>query len=211
MPVVFPRALLSGSLVGRSASSHPSGLLAHAPRVALPSNGPICARSDAARQCVPRLKWMQSTWAGVNALAGTARRDYACTRLAGCFGAQMTEYVLGAIMVEDRPRGSRPSVALGLCARDGRGGALVWGTLGSPWPARKSARKNRFQSLRISSPNVKAPDRPKLSPQSCGCLVCLRGCLRSGTFMVVCVCVCAQKSHLDSCSEAWHALNLRRA
>lgn len=50
-----------------------------------------------------RLRWMQSTWAGVNALvAGTAKRDYVVTRAAGCFGQQMAGYVLGHILVLER-------------------------------------------------------------------------------------------------------------
>jgi len=47
------------------------------------------------------LRWLQSTWAGVNPLAGAKRRGYTCTRLAGCFGPQMAEYVFGAILSED--------------------------------------------------------------------------------------------------------------
>lgn len=50
---------------------------------------------------VQGLTWMQSTWAGVNALANTSRRDFTCTRLAGCFGPQMSEYVFGAIFSDD--------------------------------------------------------------------------------------------------------------
>lgn len=49
---------------------------------------------------VPGLRWMQSTWAGVNALVGVQRRDFTCTRLAGCMGPQMAEYVMGAITSE---------------------------------------------------------------------------------------------------------------
>eukprot|EP00927_Polykrikos_kofoidii_P055854 TRINITY_DN5003_c0_g1_i3.p1 TRINITY_DN5003_c0_g1~~TRINITY_DN5003_c0_g1_i3.p1 ORF type:complete len:350 (-),score=65.97 TRINITY_DN5003_c0_g1_i3:58-1017(-) len=47
---------------------------------------------------VKGLKWLQSTWAGINALANTNRRDYTCTKLGGCFGAQMAEYVIGALL-----------------------------------------------------------------------------------------------------------------
>ena len=36
------------------------------------------------------LKWMQSTWAGVNPiLSGTSKRNYTLTRLGGCFGPLM--------------------------------------------------------------------------------------------------------------------------
>lgn len=34
-----------------------------------------------------KLRWMQSTWAGVNVLfSNTTKRDYVCTRVAGIFG-----------------------------------------------------------------------------------------------------------------------------
>ena len=40
----------------------------------------------------PKLAWLQSTFAGCNQLlTGSARRDYAATRLAGCFGPCMAE------------------------------------------------------------------------------------------------------------------------
>jgi lactate dehydrogenase-like 2-hydroxyacid dehydrogenase len=42
------------------------------------------------------LKWMQSTYAGVDALFKlSGRRDYDCTRVSGVFGQQITEYVMG--------------------------------------------------------------------------------------------------------------------
>ena len=38
------------------------------------------------------LRWMQSTWAGVNTIfTGSQKRDFALTRLGGCFGTQMAE------------------------------------------------------------------------------------------------------------------------
>jgi len=52
-------------------------------------------------ESVRNLRWLQSTWAGVNALASTKRRDYTCSRLAGCFGSQMSEYVFGAIFLDE--------------------------------------------------------------------------------------------------------------
>jgi len=47
------------------------------------------------------LKWLQSTWAGINAFSNVKRRDFTCTRLAGCMGHQMSEYVFGAIFSDD--------------------------------------------------------------------------------------------------------------
>ena len=49
------------------------------------------------------LRWMQSSWAGVNALFdSTTKRDYACTRVAGVFGPLMAEYVLGHVLLHER-------------------------------------------------------------------------------------------------------------
>lgn len=49
------------------------------------------------------LRWMQSTWAGVNTIFCNAhRRDFALTRLGGCFGTQMAEYVLGYLLMLER-------------------------------------------------------------------------------------------------------------
>ena len=49
------------------------------------------------------LRWMQSTWAGVNVLFDkTSRRDYVCTRIGGVFGPLMAEYVLGYILQMER-------------------------------------------------------------------------------------------------------------
>lgn len=51
----------------------------------------------------PNLKWMQSTWAGVNAILDkTTRRDYALTRLGGVFGQLMADYVIGQILMHER-------------------------------------------------------------------------------------------------------------
>ena len=50
-----------------------------------------------------RLRWMQSSWAGVNVLFDrTKKRDYICTRVAGVFGPLMAEYVLGYILLHER-------------------------------------------------------------------------------------------------------------
>jgi phosphoglycerate dehydrogenase-like enzyme len=50
-----------------------------------------------------RLRWLQSTWAGVNALVdNSTKRDYMCTRVAGCFGPLMAEYVLGYVLLHER-------------------------------------------------------------------------------------------------------------
>ncbi len=52
---------------------------------------------------MPRLAWVQSTFAGVDALCRPGlRRDYALTGLRGIFGALMREYVLGWILALER-------------------------------------------------------------------------------------------------------------
>ena len=49
------------------------------------------------------LRWMQRTWAGVNTIfSKSRRRDFALTRLGGCFGMQMSEYVLGYMLMLER-------------------------------------------------------------------------------------------------------------
>eukprot|EP00929_Paragymnodinium_shiwhaense_P007594 TRINITY_DN111503_c0_g1_i1.p1 TRINITY_DN111503_c0_g1~~TRINITY_DN111503_c0_g1_i1.p1 ORF type:complete len:358 (+),score=94.34 TRINITY_DN111503_c0_g1_i1:55-1128(+) len=58
-------------------------------------------KASAFLDALPKLKWFQSVWAGVNALTPVKRRDFTCTRLGGCFGPQMAEYVFGALMFED--------------------------------------------------------------------------------------------------------------
>ncbi len=52
---------------------------------------------------MPRLAWVQSTYAGVDALCRPGlRRDYALTGLRGIFGALMREYVFGWILALER-------------------------------------------------------------------------------------------------------------
>lgn len=51
---------------------------------------------------MPRLQWLQSTWAGVTPLLGCARRDYQLTGVKGLFGPAMSEYVLGWLLALHR-------------------------------------------------------------------------------------------------------------
>lgn len=44
------------------------------------------------------LEWLQSTWAGTNALMTGGRQDYRCTRLSGVFGPLISEYVFGHLL-----------------------------------------------------------------------------------------------------------------
>lgn len=50
-----------------------------------------------------RLKWLQSTYAGVDTLfTSCSRRDYVLTRMKGVFGPLMAEYTLGHILSRER-------------------------------------------------------------------------------------------------------------
>jgi phosphoglycerate dehydrogenase-like enzyme len=58
------------------------------------------------RQVMPTLtavRWIQSTWAGVEPLLDPAlRRDYILTNARGVFGAQMSEYVFAYLLAHER-------------------------------------------------------------------------------------------------------------
>jgi phosphoglycerate dehydrogenase-like enzyme len=58
------------------------------------------------RQAMPSLtavRWIQSTWAGVEPLLDPAlRRDYILTNARGVFGAQMSEYVFAYLLAHER-------------------------------------------------------------------------------------------------------------
>jgi len=56
---------------------------------------------------LPRLRWMQSTWAGVDAIINALDKDqplpsYKLSRFGGYFGAHMAEYVIGQILCKER-------------------------------------------------------------------------------------------------------------
>jgi phosphoglycerate dehydrogenase-like enzyme len=52
---------------------------------------------------LPALKWVQSTWAGVEPLLDPAlRRDYTLTNARGVFGGLMSEYVFGYLLLHER-------------------------------------------------------------------------------------------------------------
>ena len=52
---------------------------------------------------LPHMRWMQSTWAGVEPLLDPAlRRDYLLTNARGVFGALMSEYVFGYMLAHER-------------------------------------------------------------------------------------------------------------
>src|SRR5947209_1969728 len=52
---------------------------------------------------LPRVRWVQSTWAGVEPLlAPSMRRDYILTNARGVFGGLMCEYVFGYLIAHER-------------------------------------------------------------------------------------------------------------
>jgi phosphoglycerate dehydrogenase-like enzyme len=61
------------------------------------------ARVIAALAALPRLRWVQLTWAGVERmLAPALRRDYRLTNIRGVFGPLMSEYVFGYLLMLER-------------------------------------------------------------------------------------------------------------
>ena len=52
-------------------------------------------------QC-PKLRWLQSTFAGCNQMLDQPRRDFVTTRLTGCFGPDMAEYAMLHILAQER-------------------------------------------------------------------------------------------------------------
>ena len=87
---------------------------------------------------MPRLKWMQSTFAGCNPLLDVSKRDYVVTRCAGFFGPDMAEYAAGHVLAlerEFRVQAERQERAEWVGARQGGGNyrrlpTLTLGVLG---------------------------------------------------------------------------------
>jgi phosphoglycerate dehydrogenase-like enzyme len=59
--------------------------------------------------CCPNLRWVQSTWAGIDAIAHLASETLQITPLKGVFGPAMTEYVMGWLLAIERNVISRAS------------------------------------------------------------------------------------------------------
>ncbi|MBS1174143.1 MAG: ghrA [Burkholderiaceae bacterium] len=51
---------------------------------------------------LPNLRWLQSTWAGVERLLAHPRRDYILTNIRGVFAPLISEYVLAHILAHER-------------------------------------------------------------------------------------------------------------
>lgn len=101
-------------------------------------------RLAAALDDLPRLRWVQSTWAGVRPLVDHPRRDYTLTGVRGIFDAAMGEWVLGWLLALERGilrraggRGWDPAPDRGLAGR--RLGILGTGTLAQAVARRAAA------------------------------------------------------------------------
>ena len=64
--------------------------------------------ADIISRC-PQLRWVQSTWAGIDAIAHFASESLQITPLKGVFGTAMTEYVMGWLLAIERNVISRAS------------------------------------------------------------------------------------------------------
>jgi phosphoglycerate dehydrogenase-like enzyme len=51
---------------------------------------------------LPNLRWVQSTWAGVEKLLAQPRRDYTLTNIRGVFAPLISEYVLAHVLAHER-------------------------------------------------------------------------------------------------------------
>lgn len=51
---------------------------------------------------LPNLRWLQSTWAGVEKLLAYPRRDYVLTNIRGVFAPLISEYVLAHVLAHER-------------------------------------------------------------------------------------------------------------
>ncbi|MFK8042398.1 NAD(P)-dependent oxidoreductase [Congregibacter sp.] len=51
---------------------------------------------------MPKLRWVQSTWAGITPFLECPRRDYQLTGVKDVFGASMSEYALGWVLAIER-------------------------------------------------------------------------------------------------------------
>ena len=78
----------------------------------------------------PNLQWIQSTWAGVDALAGHIPESVAITPLRGVFGQAMSEFVLGWILGLERNIIERASSSHGTLRQKQGFEAKPWGYLG---------------------------------------------------------------------------------
>ena len=79
----------------------------------------------------PKLQWVQSTWAGVDAIAHLASERLAITTLKGVFGQAMSEYVVGWLVAIERQIITRANVTAWLDTADGTVAGKTVGIMGT--------------------------------------------------------------------------------
>ncbi len=106
-----------------ASTSDPADALARAGGADLALGEPSLLRDVVAAN--PSLRWVQSTWAGVEPLLDrTLRRDYVLTNARGVFGGLMSEYVFAYLLAHERKLLDKYRAQL-----DGRWDAAAPGTL----------------------------------------------------------------------------------
>ncbi|MHA7815517.1 MAG: D-2-hydroxyacid dehydrogenase [Pseudohaliea sp.] len=80
---------------------------------------------------LPRLRWAQSTWAGVRPLVDHPRRDYTLTGVRGIFGQAMSEWLLGWLLAIERGILRRGRATRWDATRDGTVAGKRLGILGT--------------------------------------------------------------------------------
>ncbi|MEQ8263649.1 NAD(P)-dependent oxidoreductase [Pseudohaliea sp.] len=89
---------------------------------------------------LPRLRWAQSTWAGVRPLVDHPRRNYTLTGVRGIFGQAMAEWVLGWLLALERSILHRSRATRWDGTRDGTVAGKRLGILGTGAIGRAVAR-----------------------------------------------------------------------
>lgn len=92
--------------------------------------GPPSALVDLIPQC-PKLKWVQSTWAGVDTIAHFANDRIKVTALKGVFGQAMSEYVIGWLLAVERNIVARAAARSWLDMTDGTVAGKTVGIMGA--------------------------------------------------------------------------------
>ena len=79
----------------------------------------------------PKAQWVQSTWAGVDAIAHLASEKLVITALKGVFGQAMSEYVIGWLLAIERQIINRATIRSWLDTTDGSVAGKTVGIMGT--------------------------------------------------------------------------------
>ena len=110
-------------------------------------------------QC-PRLKWIQSTWAGVDALLDSLRPGLAITPLKGVFGQSMGEFVLGWLLALERNIIRRAVQRSWLAEVEAPIAGKRLGILGAGSIGSEVAKRAAVFGLEVTGLTVRGGDRP---------------------------------------------------